>query len=139
MAPLPGAAPPPVPLVPAPLAVAVGAAGVVVVVVDVMAIVADPIVSFGCFSRGKGQQSPVSVVGVMRGTQGSRSSLCVLPGPLGAIIAGAYLKVLSDSLSLSVVDSSATGLLGWMVSVMSDACTSGRMGPRNGLYVLALL
>jgi len=46
-------APPPVPPVPALLVVAAGAARVVVVV-DVMTIVADPIVSFGCFAEGKG-------------------------------------------------------------------------------------
>jgi len=53
MAPPPDVAPPPVPLVPAPLVVAVGAARAVVVV-DVMAIVADPIVSFCCFVEEKG-------------------------------------------------------------------------------------
>src|SRR5216683_4356684 len=102
MAPPLGAAPLPVPLVPVPLVVVVGAAGVVVVV-DVMVIVADPIVSFGCCARGKGLRLPASVVGVIRGIQGSRSSLCVLPGPLVSIVASAYQKVVLDSLSSSVV------------------------------------
>src|SRR5216683_1052227 len=65
-APPPGAAPPPVPPVLVLLVVAAGAFGVVVVV-DVMAIVADPIVSFSCCIRGKGLRLLVSVVGVMRG------------------------------------------------------------------------
>ncbi len=45
--------PPPVPPVPDLLVVAAGVARVVVVV-DVMAIVADPIISFSCFIRGRG-------------------------------------------------------------------------------------
>ncbi len=44
---------PPLGAVPALLVVAAGADGVVVVV-DVMAIVADPIVSFSCFVKEKG-------------------------------------------------------------------------------------
>ncbi len=131
MAPPPGAAPPPVPLVPALLVVVVRAVGVVVVV-DVMVIVADPIVSFSCFVREKGLRLLVSVVGVMRGVQGSRSSLCVLPGPLALIVAGAYLNVVSGSCLSSVVESSAVGLSGWVSSATSVACTSARTGPRNG-------
>jgi len=61
-----GAALPPVPLVPVLLVVAAGAAGAVVVV-DVMATVADPIVSFGCSVVEKGLLSFAFVVGVMRG------------------------------------------------------------------------
>src|SRR6266851_4446466 len=132
VAPPPGAAPPPVPLVPAPLVVAAGAVGVVVVVVDVMAIVADPIVSFGCFIKGKGLQLLVSVVGVIREVQGSLSSLCVLPGPLVSIVAGAYLNVVSGSCLSSVVESSAVGSSGWLSSATSVVWTSARMGPKNG-------
>ncbi len=106
MAPPPGAAPLPVPPVPVLLVVVVGAAGAVVVV-DVMAIVADPIVSFGCCIREKGLQLLVSAVGVMRGAHGSQSPLCVLPGPLVSTVAGAYQNVVLSSLSSSVVDSSA--------------------------------
>ena len=83
-----------------------------VVVADVMAIVADPIVSFDCFVREKGLLLLVSAVGVMRGTQGSCSSLCVLPSLLSAIVAGVYLKVVSNSLLSSVVDSLIIGSLG---------------------------
>ncbi len=106
-----GAAPPPVPLVPVLLVVAVGAVGPVVVV-DVMVIVADPIISFNCFARGKGLQLLVSVVGVMRGIQGSRSSLCALPGLLVSIVAGVCRNVMLDSLSSSVVESLAVGSSG---------------------------
>ncbi len=112
--------------------VAVGAVGAVVVV-DVMVIVADPIVSSDCFIKGKVLRSHVSVVGVMRGTQGSHSSLCVLPGLLSAIVAGAYLKVSSGSLLSSVVVSSTPGSSGWASSTILVACTSGHTGPKNGL------
>src|SRR5216683_792270 len=132
MAPPPGAAPPPVPPVPVLLVAAVGAVGAVVVV-DVMAIVADPIVSFGCCTRGKGLLLLVSEVGVMRGTQGSWSSLCVLPRPLASIVAGVYRNVASDSLSSLVVDSLAVGSSGWASSAMLVVYTSARIGPRNGL------
>ncbi len=81
----------------------------------------------------------MSVVGVVRGIQGSCSSLCVLPGPLGTIIAGVYLNVVSNSLSSSEVDSSAASSSGWVVSTMSDVCTSAHTGPKKGQYVLASL
>ncbi len=128
--PPPGAVPPPVPLVPVPLVVAAGAVGAAVVV-DVMAIVADPIVSFNCFAEEKGLLLLVFAVGVMRGVQGSLSSLCVLSRPLISIIAGAFLNVVLGSHSSSVVDSSG-GLSGWLSSVTLVVCTSTRTGPRNG-------
>src|SRR6266851_6679381 len=101
MAPPPGAAPPPVPPVPVLLVAAVGAVGAVVVV-DVMVIVADPIVSFGCCVKGKVLRWLVSAVGVMMGVHCRWSSRCVLPGPLISIVASAYLNVVSASLSSSV-------------------------------------
>ncbi len=131
VAPPPGVAPPPVPPVPALLVVAAGAVGAVVVV-DVMVIVADPILSFGCFIREKGLLLPAFVVGVMRGVQGSRSSLCALPGPLISIVASVYLKVVSGSCSSSVAESLAAGSSGWLSSATSVACTSAQIGPRNG-------
>src|SRR6266851_136858 len=94
--PPPGAVSPPAPPVPVLLVVAVGAARVVVVV-DVMAIVADPIVSFDCFVKEKGLLLLAFVVGVMRGVQSSLSSRCALPRPLISIVAGAYLNVVSGS------------------------------------------
>ncbi len=129
--PPPGAVPPPAPPVPVLLVVAVGAARVVVVV-DVMAIVADPIVSFDCFVKEKGLLLLAFVVGVMRGVQSSLSSRCALPRPLISIVAGAYLNVVSGSHSLSEVESSG-GSLGWLSSATASvACTSARIGPRNG-------
>src|SRR6266851_5893030 len=94
--PPPGVVPPPVPPVSVPLVVAVGAVGVVVVV-DVMVIVADPIVSLSCFVREKGLLSLAFVVGVMRGVHGSLSSLCALSGLLISIVASVYLNVVSGS------------------------------------------
>ncbi len=132
VAPPPGAVPLPAPPVSVPLVVAVGAAGAVVVV-DVRAIVADPIISFDCFIVEKGLRSLASVVGVMRGIQGSRSSRCVLPGLLVSIVACAYQKVVLDSLLSSVVESLAVGSSGWVSSATSVACTSARIGPKNGL------
>src|SRR6266851_430996 len=120
MAPPPGAAPPPVPPVPVLLVAAVGAVGAVVVV-DVMVIVADPIVSFGCCIKGKVLQLLASAVGVMRGVHCHWTSRCVLPELLMLRSAGAYRNVVSDSLLSSEVDSSAVGLSGWVSSTMSDA------------------
>ncbi len=126
--------PPPVPPVPDPLVVAAGAAGVVVVVVDVMAIVADPIVFCSCFVRGIGLLwLGFAVVGVMSGAQGSQSSQCVLPGPLTSIVAGVFWILMSSSLSSSVAESLAAGSSGWLSSVTLVTCTSVLMGPRNGL------
>ncbi len=70
-------------------------------------------------------------VGVIRGVQGSLSSLCVLPRPLISIVASAYLNVISSSRSSSVVGSSE-GSSGWLSSATSIVCTSAQMGPRNG-------
>jgi len=75
----------------------------------------------------------VSVVGVTRGIQGSRLSLCVLPGLLVSIIAGAYQNVVLVSCLSSVVESLAVGSAGWLSSMMSVACTLAQMGLRNGL------
>ncbi len=104
-----------------------------------MAIVADPIVSFGCFIKEKGLRWLASVGVVPRGIQGSRSSLCVPPGPLVLIVAGVYWNVSSVPHSSSVVESLAVGLSGWLSSTMSVTCTSIWVGPKNGLYVFALL
>ncbi len=132
MAPPLGAVSPPLPPVPVLLVEAAGAFGAVVVV-DVMVIVADPIVSSSCFVKEKGLRWPASVVGVMRGTQGSLASLCGPPGPLVLITASVYQNVASVSLSSLVVDSSTASSSGWLSSMASVVCTLAWMGPRNGL------
>ncbi len=72
------------------------------------------------------------LVGVMRGAQGSRPSLCGLPGPVGSITADVWQRAGSGLSSSSVSDcscSSADSSLG--VTSTSVVCTSLRKGPKN--------
>ena len=73
-----------------------------------------------------------AVVGVMRGAQGSLSSLCVLPGLLTLIVAGVWQILWSCSLSSSEVESSSAGSSVWLVSMVSVVYTLSLNGPRYG-------
>jgi len=69
----PGVVPLPVP--PVPVLPVVAVEGVGMVAVDVMVIVVDPILSFGCFVRERGLLVlRFAMVGVMSGAHGSQSS-----------------------------------------------------------------
>ena len=116
------------------------AGGPILVVVVVVAAVVDAIVD-GCCNR-----TVVKVlycpVGVTRGAQGSRSSLCGLPGPSGSITTDVLRRsscwVGSSSVSVSGSSSlpvfSSTGS-----TCRSVACTSGRKGPKKGAFVSLVL
>ena len=116
------------------------AGGPVLVVVVVVAAVVDAIVD-GCCDRTVVKVLYCSV-GVTRGAQGSRSSLCGLPGPSGSITtdvlwrssywAGSSSVSVSRSSSLPVF--SSTGSTCRLV-----ACTLGRKGPRKGAFMSLVL
>ena len=66
----------------------------------------------------------------MRGAQGSRSSLCVLLGPLISIVAGVWRMVVSCSMSSSEAVSSLAGSSVCASSATSVVWTSSLIGPR---------
>jgi len=116
------------------------AAGPALVVVVMVVAVVDAIVD-GCCDR-----TVVKVlycpVGVMRGAQGSRSSLCGLPGPSGSITTDVLRRssYWAGSSSVSVSRSSSLPVFSSTRSTCrSVACTSGRKGPRKGAFVSLVL
>ena len=90
-------------------AAAVAGGALVVVVVVVTAVDA---MLVGC-CIGKGVAVLCCLIGVMRGAQGSCSSWCVLPGPVGSITTDAFRRSVS---SLGVLSSLSSGSPGMLVS-----------------------
>jgi len=115
-------------------------AGPVLVAVVVVAAVVEAIVD-GCCDR-----TVVKVlycpVGVMRGAQGSRSSLCGLPGPSGSIMTDVFRRsscwVSSSSVSLSGSSSFPVGSSVGS-TYKSVVCTLGRKAPKKGAFVSLVL
>jgi hypothetical protein len=116
------------------------AAGPALVVVVVVAAVVEAIVD-GCCDRtvAKVLYCPV---GVTRGAHSSQSSLCGLPGPSGSIMTDVFRRsfcwVGSSSVLLSRLSSFPVGS-SVRSTCRSVACTSGRKGPRKGMFVSLVL
>ncbi len=111
-------------------------AGVVWVEVVAMVAVVEPM--FFCCGIRTATKVLYCLVGVIRGTQGSWSSLYGLPRPSGSITTDVFQRLLcgsglssssSSGSSLLLANSSARGVS------MSVACTSPQKGPRKGLLV----
>jgi hypothetical protein len=115
-------------------------AGPVLVAVVVVAAVVEAIVN-GCCDR-----TVVKVlycpVGVMRGAQGSRSSLCGLPGPSGSIMTDVFWRsscwVSSSSVLLSGSSSFPVGSSVGS-TCRSVVCTLGRKAPKKGAFMSLVL
>jgi hypothetical protein len=88
-------------------AAAAGRGALAVVVVVATAVEAMPV---GCCIGIKAEVL-CCLVGVMRGAQGSRSSRCVLPGPVGSITTNAFWRSVSSLGSLSSSSSGSPGML----------------------------
>ena len=80
------------------------------------------------------------LVGVTRGAQGSRISLCGLPGPVGLIATDVWWRPLPVLGSLSSVSSSTWSSVDPLIgsTSVSVACTSLQNGPRKARFVCLL-
>jgi hypothetical protein len=85
-------------------------------VVVVVATAVDAMLISCCI--GKGVTVLCCLIGVMRGAQGSCSSQCVLPGPVGLITTDAFRRLIS---SLGVSSSSSSGSPGTLVSLAGSS------------------